>query len=274
MYSPYKFADRIGNIGTALPDPFRAFQFAKAAFRRGAVSMIAGTPGSFKSVLALNMAVKWAAQGMTVLYFCADSEEFTVAKRLSGILTGESLELIERRIIAGDRDRYAGVLADALKGRVEFEYEQMMGIEEIAVHIKSYEAVYGGYPDVIMVDNLIDYVTNQTAFDEMQELLANADALSKETKSHICFLHHARLKNEDFSKKDDAKPLGQPPADWEIQGKLTQKPRMILTIAAAGMAAKVAVVKNSLGPQTKDASTTYDFSVFNNMQMHDRFKAD
>jgi hypothetical protein len=273
MYSPHKFADRIGNIGTPLPDPYKSFAFAKAAFRRGAVSMIAGTPGSFKSVLALNMTSIWASQGMTVLYFCADSEEFTVTKRLSGIITGESLDLIERRIVGGELEHYGQVLGDAMRGRVEFEYEQMTGIEDIALHVKSYEAVYGGYPDVIFLDNLIDYVSNPMAWDEMQELIGNLDALAKQVKSHVCILHHAKLKDESQVKKDDQRPSGYPPADWEIQGKLTQKPRLILTIAAASMAVKVAVVKNSLGTQTRDASTTYDFSVFSSMQMHDRYRA-
>ena len=272
MYSPHKFADRIGSIGEPLPELFRTFGMAKATFRRGATSMIAGTPGSFKSVLALNMAAMWAGKGVRSLYFCADSDEATVITRLSGIITGENFGTIERRIIDGDRDRYTKTLDNALSMRAEFEYERMVGIEEIALHVKSYEAVYGAYPDVIFLDNLIDYVSNQMAWDEMQELQGELDALAKMTSSHICILHHAKLK-DDFPKKDGTTTSGFPPADWEIQGKITQKPRMILTIAASGMAVKIAVVKNSLGPQSRNADTTWDFSVFDSMQMRDRYRA-
>lgn len=272
MYSPQRFADRIGNIGTPLPDPYKSLgAVAKAKFRRGAVSMIAGTPGSFKSVLALNILVRWAQQGITSLYFCADSDEFTVTKRLCGILTGENLDLIERRIIGGDRQRYVDVLTRELGGRAEFEYETMKYSAEIARHIKSYESVYGGYPDVVFVDNLTDFVSSPFAFDEMQELLGDFDGMSKEMQAHFFVLHHAKLPNGNQQQKnEEAKPRGWPPADWEIQGKVTQKPRLAITIAATGLAVKTAVVKNSLGPQDGDAETTYEFIVYNNMQMKDR----
>lgn len=270
MYSPAKFADRIGNIGEPLPEIYKTFGMAKAVFRRGATSMIAGTPGSFKSVLALNLTALWAAKDVRSLYFCNDSDEATVVTRLSGILTGENFSSIERRLIAGDRERYAGVLSDALTMRAEFEYERMLGIEPIAQHVKSYESVYGCFPDVIFLDNLIDYVSSYLAFDEMQELIGELDALAKMTQSHVCILHHAKLK-DDFNKKDETRGRGWPPADWEVMGKLTQKPRMVLTIAAQNRAVKLSVIKNSLGPQTPDASVTYDFSAFDSMQMRDRY---
>ena len=269
MYSPYKFADRIGNIGEPLPDLFKSLSCAKAVFRRGATSMIAGTPGSYKSILALNMVTRWARQGTRSLYFCADSDEATVVTRLSGIITGENFSTIERRMIAGNHERYTSRLSDALRLKAEFEYERMLGMEELVLHVESYKAVYGGYPDVIFLDNLIDYVSSYLAFEEMQALIGELDALAKMTSSHVCILHHAKLK-DDFQKKDDTRGRGWPPADWEIAGRLTQKPRMILTIAAQNSAVKVSVIKNSLGPQTPDASTVYDFAVYDSMQMVDR----
>ncbi len=271
MYSPHKFADRIGNIGTPLPDPYKAFGYAQARFRLGQVSMIAGKPGSFKSVLALNMLVNWARQGITSYYFCADSEEFTVIKRLSGILTGENLNLIERRIIAGDHARYHDVLQRELGDRVQFEYERM-DWDSIVYHIASYEAVYGGHPGIIFIDNLIDFVSNPQAWDEMLQFIGNCDDLSKQIKSHVCILHHAKLGDGDKDKKGEARIPGTPPADHEIQGKLTQKARLTITIAAEDLSVKVAVVKNTLGPQDRNAQSPYSFTVYENMQMKDHYR--
>lgn len=278
MYSPHKFADRVGNIGKALPDPFPVFGHAEARFRKGAVSMIAGTPGSFKSVLALNMLVLWARKGIRGLYFCADSDEFTVTKRLAGIITGENLNLVEGRLIGSDRARWLKRYSQVIQGefedpetgtsRVQFEYEQMRGAEAIATHLKSWEQVYGGYPDVVFIDNLTDFVSSPLAFDEMHELLGALDGISKEVKAHVCVLHHARLQNGGKNDDDD-RPKGSPPPDWQIAGRMTQKPRMAITIAATGLTVQMAVVKNSLGPQDRDAQTVYRLAVTRSMQMRE-----
>ena len=82
MYSPKRFAGRIGNIGRKLPDPFNSLGRENIHFRRGSTVMIAGKPGAFKTVVALNMVAKWAEHGTSVLYFSADGDEFTVVRRL------------------------------------------------------------------------------------------------------------------------------------------------------------------------------------------------
>ena len=203
MYSAHRFGDRVGNIGQALPHPFECLKTNRATFRRGATSLIAGTPGSFKSVMALNMLCTWAGHGVSSLYFAADSDEVTVVNRLSGILTGTNVETVERRMMEGKRLDYEGALRNRLAGRAEFEYEQM-DFEDIVRHTQSYEAVYGGYPDVIFLDNLIDFVESPTDYGGMLELIRDMDGLSKEIKSHICILHHAKLRT---SKSDNGDSL-------------------------------------------------------------------
>src|ERR1700744_2867829 len=268
MYSPHKFGHRVGNIGQPLPNPFKQLDENRANFRRGATSLIAGTPGSFKSVIALNMLTTWAKQGVNCLYFAADSDEVTVVNRLTGIVTGVNIERVERQMMEdrGKREEYQVRLEEALPG-VEFEYEQM-DFEDVVRHVKSYEAAYGGYPDVIFIDNLIDFVDSPTDFGGMLEFIRAMDGLSKEIKAHICILHHAKLRD---TKGDDAEkdPL-QPPADWEVQGRITQLSRLVLTICAVGLHVNMSVVKNTLGPQTRDASRRFGFEVYSSMQVAER----
>src|ERR1700755_710837 len=93
MYTPRLAFGRVGNIGQRLPDPYRSFGREQIHFRRGATSMIAGVPGAFKSVVALNMVKRWADQNITTMYFSADGDEFTVIRRLAGIITGDSADI-------------------------------------------------------------------------------------------------------------------------------------------------------------------------------------
>lgn len=265
MYSPSKFAKRVGNIGTALPSPFPAFDIHKAYFRHGATSMLAGTPGSFKSVAALNMCERWARMGIGSLYLSADSDEFTVVNRLSGILTGDSMEVIERRLISGDShqiDPYINELK-RLKG-VEFDYEQM-DIDGVQERIKTYEQAYGHYPEVVFIDNLIDFVDSPDDFGGMLVFIRDLNAIAGQTRSHICVLHHAKLPSGDPKNVN----IGKPPADWEIQGKVTQLSRLVLTLTAVGLDLNMAVVKNTLGPQSRDASVWISFQVQPSMQVID-----
>lgn len=268
MYSPKRFKGRVGEIGRKLPDPYRSLGEEGIHFRRGSVSMIAGTPGSYKSVLALNMITTWAHKGVSSLYLSADADEFTVVRRLSGITTGDGIDVVENNIIRKNAEKYEQALG-RLEG-VEFEYEQF-DMDNIAYRVKSYEQIYGAYPDVVVLDNLIDFVSSPMAFDEMLVLIKALDAFSKEIKCHVLILHHAKLQGgaNNANRAPNAAPRAnsQPPADWEIQGRLTQLPRLALTLAAGGFNLNMACVKNTNGPQYRDASHTIEFHVNQNMRV-------
>lgn len=264
MYSPKKFANRVGDIGQSLPDPFTYMGHEQVKFRFGATSMIAGVPGSFKSVFGLNMVVNWARTDVSALYFSADSEEFTVAKRLSGILTDEPLDDIERAMLRGDNQRYVDQMEILAQAGIEFEYESM-GIEEMARRIASYEAVYGAYPNVIFVDNLIDFVDSPDDWGGMLMMTRELDSMARKLRSHICILHHAKIR-VPYGHEED-RDWGKPPADYEIQGKITQEPRLVLTMAATGLTARVACVKNTNGPQYPDASRDHFFNINPSMRV-------
>lgn len=269
MYSLHKFGNRVGNIGQPLPDPYKQLEDNKAKFRRGATSLLAGTPGSYKSVFALNMLSTWAGQGITSLYFAADSDEMTVANRLSGIITGDAFDTIERRMLNNDRSKYENALAGQLAGRAEFEYEQM-DFEDVVRHVKSFEAAYGAYPDVIFIDNLIDFVETTTDYGGMIELIRDMDGLSKEIRAHVCILHHAKLRGNAREENSEDVDPNRPPAEWEVVGRITQLPRMVLTVCAVGMDVNMAVVKNTLGPSSKDASNVLKFKVYPSMRVTER----
>jgi hypothetical protein len=248
MYAIRKFAGRTGGIGTALPDPFGMMGQSRVKFRLGGTSMIAGAPGSFKSVFALNLLTKWAETN-SILYFSFDSDEFTVAKRLSAILTDDDTDTVERDLTRNGR--YTAALARVNSASFVYRNFDLSGIEH---HLGAFEAVHGAYPDIVFVDNLINTVDDPTDWGGMINVTKQLDILARETRSHVCVLHHA---SESWAQYNP----GMPPPSWAIQGKVNQIPRLVLTLACQGNLLRVACTKNTNGPQSPNASDYMSFTV-------------
>src|SRR5690348_5354702 len=221
MYSVAKFNSRAGNLGTPLPSPYNAFELENIKFRYGATSMIAGKPGAFKTVLALNMLVFWAQQGLPAMYFAADSDEYEIARRLAGIITGANNEQVDADFTAGRFGPYLGALRSLETAR--FEY-RAVSLEGIAERLNAYESVAGSYPAVLFIDNLLNFVEAADAFGEMIDMTNELAKLAHETGTHICTLHHA---SESYGRAADPVPRAA------IQGKVTQIPRLVLKIGRA-----------------------------------------
>lgn len=249
MFSLAKFASRTGRLGKPLPSPFHSFELENIRFRYGATSMIAGKPGAFKSILALNMLNIWAREGLPTFYFSADSDEHTVARRLAGIITGMDSEKVDADFTAGQYGAYLDSLRTL--GRVRFEYKAV-DLEGIAERLNAYEGVAGDYPPVVVIDNLINFSETTDDWAGMRDMTNELDKLARETSSHIMVLHHA---SEGWGRAADPVPRAA------IQGKITQIPRLALTCAADFRHLKVVCVKNTNGPQYPDATRWMDFQV-------------
>jgi AAA domain len=259
VYSLRKSLARTGNIGKPLPDPYPQFHNNKVKFRYGGTAMLAGRPGSYKSAFALNLAVFWALQGLTGLYLSADSDEFTVSTRTAGIITGVPVEQVEREITHGLGQKYEAAWAEL--DAIRFVYEQS-DMDGIATEVAAFEAVYGAYPDFIVVDNLIDFAERPDDWGGMLLLTKQLNGLARETKAHVCILHHA--------KREKDKDPSRPPADWEIQGKLTQIPQLVLTVGATRGQLIISPVKNRTGPQDPNGGMWLRFSVTDNLRIQEQ----
>lgn len=227
--------------------------------------MIAGKPGAFKTALALNIATHWADAGIRSQYFSADGDEASTLKRISGIATGEDLKVVEARL-GWNQAYYSKALYDRYAKKLEFEYAKMPW-RNLVEHVRAYEQAYGGYPEAIFIDNLINFASGAYAFEEMQEIISDCDSLAKMTQAHVCILHHARLVSPD--KGMDVEP-GLAPPDDQIQGRMTQTPTLVLTLGAIGTTVNMAAVKNRNGPQFADASKQHQFLVNSAMQVIER----
>lgn len=251
MYSVHKFSGRTGSLGKPLPDPYEVFRQRGVRFRNGGTSLIAGAPGSFKSTLALNLLRVWS-QERSVLYFSADSDEFTVAKRLAGIVTDDAVSVVENDITNPEKnERYFTALRTVQNAR--FVY-RALNFEVIESHLDAFESVNHRFPEVVFIDNLIDTVDDPTDWGGMIHFIKQCDILSRKTESHVCILHHA---SESWA----ANNPGMPPPSWAVQGKVNQIPRLVLTLACEDTWLRVACVKNTNGPQDPTAKNYMTFQV-------------
>jgi RecA-family ATPase len=236
---------RSGRTGLPLPDPYPNLTDMKVRFRRGGTSMIAGPPGSYKSTLALNMLTQWAGDGVTAFYVSADSDEATVAKRCAAILSGDVTEAVEKTIRKGKYTTTLNRLAD-----VRWSF-RALDIDGLALYLQAFEAVYGHVPDLVVVDNLMNCVSGPADFQGQITMTRDLDSLARDMRAHIMILHHT---SEQYQGT-------QPPPRWNIQGKVSQFPRLILTLNCVQERLSVAVVKNTNGPQQADGGLYTDFIV-------------
>lgn len=260
MYSVAKFANRSGFLGVPLPPPFNSFELENIKFRYGATSMIAGKPGAGKSLFAMNMLTYWAQQGLPCMYFAADSDEEEVASRLAAMVAGVSFETVDTDF--ANRKYAAYVEALQAFSKVRFEYKPMT-LDKIAEKMHAYEQVAGEYPAVVFVDNLINFVESSDDYGGMINFLNEVGKLAHDTRSHFCTLHHA---SESWGTP------GSPVPSAAVQGKVTQIPRLALTVAKEANWLKVACVKNRNGPSYPAANKWMDFTLEYDLTVTDNYR--
>jgi hypothetical protein len=211
--------------------------------------MIAGAPGAFKSALALNLLAKWAQRGVYGLYFSADADEFTTAKRTAAILTHRTVDDVE----AGMRGTSAAVYRSALMAMDHTRWVyKAADIDEIDRHMRGFEAVYGSFPHVVFIDNLLNMSEVGEDWGACREFIRNLDILAREAECHVCVLHHT---------SESVFSPGMPPPRSALLGKISQFPRLILTVGVNESTLNVACVKNTNGPQDPTGRTFFPMLV-------------
>lgn len=261
MLSLSKFASRSGRVGTPLPSVFPALDMRRASFRYGATSMIAGKPGSYKSALALNLLTHWVRDHrLTALYFSADSDEGIVARRISSIVTGRAWSSVDADFTARNTEPYQGVLDSMDNAR--FIYHAV-DFNKVAEKCASFEVAYGDYPNVVFIDNLVNFAEHPQDWDGMGTMLIEFDRMAREMNSHFCILHHA---SEAWGAHDTPVPSAA------IQGKLTQLSRLAITTAKSGSTIFVCVVKNTNAPDDPGAQRPMAFQVSDSLAIQDDYR--
>jgi hypothetical protein len=222
--------------GEPLPTVFPALEWRGIRPRRGQVTMVAGQPNAGKSMFALFYAMKLDEP---TLYFSADSDEATQVTRAAAVVTGHRIRDVEDALQNGGQGYYEDELAGLRNFRMDFASNPTL--DEIELTLLAYEEMYGRFPGVIVIDNLVNVVAEhdneKKAFMEIQKVFK---FLCRETGAAIFLLHHCS--------ESEGKPWS-PPARKAIQQKVNEIPELILTVAFNPQTNQfgVAAVKNRNG---------------------------
>lgn len=228
--------------GEPLPTVYHTFDQAGVFLRRGETTMLAGAPGSGKSSVGVDIAVKTK---VPTLYFSADSTELTMASRLGSMLTRRELQEVEQMIL--QNPVWAG---DMLGGvdHIRWVFDSAPTFGDIGSEVEAFEEVWGAAPQLIVIDNLTD-VTDDDGGDEFSTLRSTMKGikyLARESNAALLVLHHT-------SEASEGNPC---PPRKAIHGKVSQMPAMILTLAAQSNGyMAVACVKNRQGPADPSGKT-------------------
>lgn len=234
-----------GRVAAALPDPFPALARSKyqAKFRRGQLCMLAGPPGAGKTMVALIAAIKMS---VPTLYFSADSDEDTMAARAAAAITGHQVTAVSETIQHGLFSEQYGTQVQDLPIRFVFDPSEP-AITDIAHAYSAWLEVWGTGPHLVVIDNLMNMRGDGEEWTAMRQACKDLQWFSRKTKACVLLLHH--------TSEQDSNYIESAPPRSSIQGKVSQLPAMILTIANRDGEMFLAVVKNRSGPQDPKAKS-------------------
>lgn len=212
--------------------------------RRGQLLMIAGQPGSMKSTFAM----WWAAQmNVQTLYFSADMDAHTAATRLAAVLSGNDVASVVEDMGSESAEWYTDILS---RSNIQFCFDSSPNLDDIADELDAYVEGWNAFPDLICVDNLMNCEAETgESYQGMLRLMEEFHRLARMTGSAVWVLHHAT----EATSNDIRYP--QPRRD--IQGKVTQLPEIVLTVAYDAEAGtfRAAPVKVRSGKSDANART-------------------
>jgi len=201
-----------------LPDLFPSLKQEGIRFRRGQVTMIAGQPNSGKSLLGLFYAVK---AKIPTLYISADTDAYTTSIRAASIITGHLSSTIEDSFKNDGVQFYTDELATLR--HIEFSFDPSPTLDDVDLMVKAYGEKYGEWPHLIIIDNLMNVsALHDNEWTGMRDIMKACHHIARETDSAIFILHH--------TSEAEGEPT-RPPSRRAIQGKVSQLPEMILTVA-------------------------------------------
>ena len=229
---------------TPLPDVWIALANKQIKFRRGQVCMVAAAPNAGKSMFALIYAVK---AKVPTLFFSADTDTATVMMRAASHLSGHEQLLVESNLLS-NRHYYDKYLSEMES--IQFVFDSSPSLDDIELEIKAYVELFGIPPELIVVDNLMNVVSeSDNEWAGLRAIMVEFHDMARKTEACVLVLHHVSEQSE-YGKTTD------PSARRAIHGKVSQLPALIITLGfdPHNQVLKVAAVKNRFGPHTADGS--------------------
>jgi hypothetical protein len=212
--------------------------------------MCAGQPNSCKSIFALNIV---ANLSVPTLYFSADMDMATAGLRLAAHLSGKRVNQIEEET----RDPAAAGYYSELLGEADhlwWSFEAEPTPEQMALQLEAFHEFHGSPPSLIVIDNLSDVSPGgDNEWAAMRQVMKLLTFWAKTFHACVLVLLHT-------AEGPEYKPEFPQPRR-AIQGKLSQKQSLILTLAVEDDSFRVACVKDRHGPHDPSGRTYTTLSI-------------
>jgi predicted ATP-dependent serine protease len=206
--------------------------------------MVAAAPNAGKSMLALVYAIN---ANVPTLFFSADTDISTVALRVAAATSGHTQLTVESNLNK-DPNFYRKYLDNIT--HIQWVFDSSPNLDDLEMEIKAYVELYGIYPELIVIDNLMNVVAeSDNEWAGLRDIMMNLHDMARKTEACVLVLHHVSEASEYGSPT-------MPPPRRAIHGKVSQLPAVILTLGydpSQGFL-RVAPVKNRFGPHFADAS--------------------
>jgi KaiC/GvpD/RAD55 family RecA-like ATPase len=225
-----------------LPAPYQVFETNQALLYRGAVSLLAGGPGSMKTITALNFVEKIS---VPTLYISNDSTKFTIITRVLAMLN--QMDIADAKVMVEKDPQAASIILSHWKD-VRFEFHSKPSIETIGMNGEAFRELYGEYPPLTVVDILMNLDHEGVSEQNYWRVMPELKAIAAEWNTALLAVHHT----SESAKGNPCPPMSA------IMGKANQLPELIITTAAG----KYSVVKNRNGPSDPAGVKYFELEVF------------
>lgn len=249
MLTLKRSASRGIESGRLLPYPFPIFRELEIDFRTSSITLVAGPPGSMKSILATNLIHNMQYEDgrkPTCLYFSNDTNERTTAARVLAMLTDTPTRECQE-IIATDKKFASEALSEW--SHVALCYRKNPALDYIEKQADAYCEVWGDYPDQVVVDILMNVDYDGAGEMNFWDLMKEFNILAEEWDTHLVIVHHT----------SESAKAGSPPPRSALMGKNAHLPAVILTLWGDSDEGTldIAKVKNRNGVQDPEAKKPF-----------------
>lgn len=241
MESLVRLARRESTAGPSLSTTYRCLDDEGLSLRPGELHLVTATAGSLKSTLLLNILYRGQ---YTALYFSADTRPKTVYTRMATMVSNypDCYPNNKDAVKYGDewpdhtmyqvsqwyQDDPERLVPYLRKGgrNIQWCFEEAPTMDSIQDELNAYAEVHGCYPQVVVVDNLMDVDSDHPdEYAGMKETMKALKTLAARTDAAVVVLHHIN----ESSKFDPTVDQGAP-ARKDITGKVSHGSSLIFTM--------------------------------------------
>jgi len=153
---------------------------------KGDLVMIAGRSGSQKSGLAMFIT---AMLNRPTLYISGDMTPWEASTRIISLNTIHTTAEIQQNIDTYGPEYYRDSIRHG--ERITFSFQSPITWTDITMELQAYMEMWNSFPEIIVIDNLMDIQDCESDYQAQQEAMQWITALSRDTGSTIIVTHHA-----------------------------------------------------------------------------------